>query len=330
MKRVKIILFGFGNMGRNHARVISESADTELLAVVDPRAQGEVTSKGLKVLASADEALLAGADAYVVATSTETHFELLTRLIPLRKPILVEKPVCHELDQAHQLEELARSHGTPVRVGHLERLNPAVLKLKEVLSQGLVGKPIHFSFTRAGGYPSRIKAGNNVVVDLAVHDIDVFHFLVGPSHLVASITHRSMNPEFVDTAEMMLSSRAGASASLHVNWITPAKLRTLRVTGTRGVCQVDYILQTCVLSGGGLLQVDSGSRSDFRSLIEQYQSTDRIEFGVTKTEPLKVQLAQFVAMVNGSSDSLCSMKDSIAALEVAVSALERAQGGDQA
>jgi UDP-N-acetylglucosamine 3-dehydrogenase len=332
-KRLRIILFGYGNMGRNHFRVLSEHPGVEVLAVVDPALDSVMLgdSRGI-FLRSIQDSLLEQADAFVVASSTETHFDVATALIPFAKPILLEKPVSHRLELAQRLREQALKHGTEVRVSHPERMNPAVAKLKEVIESGVIGIPVHYSFTRAGGYPSQVKSGNNVLIDLAVHDLDVLNLLAGETSHLASVVHRSRNGEHVDTAEILLTTRSRASASLHVNWVTPTKIRTLRVTGTRGVCMVDYILQSCVLHGGNLLRSDQGVGSDYRSLIAQYQSGDRLEFGVRREEPLKLQLEQFISLANqpGMATSLCPISDSIAALELATLALERGHEGVRA
>ena len=98
-------------------------------------------------------------------------------------------------------------------------------------------------------------ANNNVLMDLAVHDIDVLHSLVGmhPGFEVKGVAlHSILRENVFDTAEILLENSRSMSASIHVNWITPTKIRNLRVTGTGGVCMVDYILQTCVLLGGDL------------------------------------------------------------------------------
>src|SRR5262249_38343054 len=155
---------------------------------------------------------------------------------------LVEKPLCATFEQARALAALAEERGVRLAVGHVERFNPAVRKLREVIQAGWVGEPIHFSFTRVGGYPETLVPGNNVLLDLAVPGIDVLRSLVGPLRLEASVSHATVREGVLDTAEILLTCAAGSSATVHVNWITPTKIRTLRVTGTRGMCFVDYIL----------------------------------------------------------------------------------------
>lgn len=317
MKKLKVTLFGFGNMGKNHARVLREHPGIELLGVIDPKMDGQ---PGF----SADwkPEWVDASDAFVVASGTETHHALGMKLLELGKPILIEKPLADDFKNAKALSDQARASGSLLAVGHLERFNPAVRKLKEVLSAGWVGEPIHFSVTRVGGYPQHVSPHNNVLVDLAVHDFDVLNHLVGPMKVVSGIGHQTWKQGIIDTAEIIAKSEKGPSASLHVNWVTPTKIRTLRVTGTKGVCFVDYILQTCTLYGGNLLKEVPANEFNFHSLLEDYRNTDRVEFGVKKEEPLKVQLNEFIKAASGRKSELCLHADALYAVQAAESALQ--------
>ena len=76
----------------------------------------------------------------------------------------------------------------------------------------------------------------------------------------------------------MLESAAGPTASVHVNWVTPTKIRTLRVTGTRGVCFMDYILQSCELYGGNLTKrIEPAPVESLESIQEHYRTTDKVD-----------------------------------------------------
>jgi UDP-N-acetylglucosamine 3-dehydrogenase len=235
----------------------------------------------------------------------------------------VEKPVASTFVQGRRVIEAAQQAGLRLAVGHVERFNPAVRKLREVIREGWLGTPIHFAFTRVGGYPDTVLAGNNVLLDLAVHDIDVLRSLVGPLRVEHSTCHVTFREGIFDTAEISLGAAAGSSASVHVNWITPTKIRSVRVTGTRGVCFVDYILQTCELLGGSLLKNIEPVTSSFEVLQELYRSTDRVQFGVQKVEPLRAQAEQFRAFIGGGEPGeLCTGRDALAAVLLAERAIQ--------
>ena len=321
---IKIVLVGSGKMGRNHLRVVKEDPRFELVAVVDPKPPADLAAKhpGLRILANLTEARGFDWDCAIVAAPTQYHFELGRQLVALRKPFLLEKPLASTPEQCRELLAEATQAGVRFGVGHVERFNPVVRKVKEVIASGWVGDPLHFSFTRVGGYPDSVTAGNNVLLDLAVHDLDVLNFVMGPVTIRSSVCHSSWQKGIYDTAEILAVSEKGFSANFHVNWITPTKIRTLRVTGTRGVCLVDYILQSCVLLGGNLMKRGPTQDFDFHSLAEEYRATDRVEFGVKKEEPLKVQLGELYHFLRGEPSEICTAEAGAQAVSLASTAIE--------
>ncbi len=322
--KLKVILVGCGKMGRNHLRVLLEDRRFQVMAVVDPGlSQEDPALAGTLLLSSLDEVSRLDWDCAVVTTPTVTHMAVAKKLIPIGRPILMEKPLASTRSDCLDLIALGRKHKTILAVGHLERFNPAIRKLHEVIRSGGLGDPIHFTFTRVGGYPESVAPGNNVLLDLAVHDLDILRVLVGPMKVRAALCHSSWRTGVLDTAEILTSNDQGVSASLHVNWITPTKIRTLRVTGTRGVCFVDYILQTCVLMGGSLIQQSPDERFNFETLMENYKTSDRIEFGVKREEPLKVQLDQFYKLITEGQSQICQVEEAAAAVELAEEAIQK-------
>ena len=308
-------------MGKNHLRVLKETPGFNVVAVVDVVASA--ADVGVPVFRSLSDLKDSAYQAAVVATPTATHFEVAEALIARGKHLLVEKPLANNYADARKLIELAEAKGTRLVVGHVERFNPAARKLREVISGGWLGTPVHFSFTRVGGYPETLIHGNNVLLDLAVHDIDMFRSLVGQVRLEASLCHSTWRSGVLDTAEIFLSGASGPSASIHVNWVTPTKIRSIRVTGTRGVCFVDYILQTCELLGGSLLKGNEPEDSSFENILDHYRTTDRINFGVPKEEPLRAQAAQLVRFFErGEVGELATGHDALAAVLIAERAVD--------
>jgi UDP-N-acetylglucosamine 3-dehydrogenase len=266
-------------------------------------------------------------DCAVVATPTVLHHPVAIELIRRGKDLMVEKPLASTFDDCADLVSAATQKGVKMAVGHVERFNPVIRKLREVIASGLIGTPIHFSVTRVGGYPETLTQGNNVLIDLAVHDFDVLRSMLGPLRISASICHSTVQEGICDTAEILLSGATGTSATVHVNWVTPTKIRTIRVTGTRAVLFVDYILQTCTMVGGNLLDTRMEQSAPFDRLVELYKNTDRIEFGVQKQEPLRVQLEQFYTLLTeGTPGNLCMGAEASAALLLAQRAFANWEG----
>jgi len=319
----RMALVGIGQMGRNHLRVLSESPLVQLVVVVDNAIEepDRAILRGAK-FARTIEAIDPGEiDCVVIATPTQTHHALVRHFLERGVDVLVEKPIAATLAHAVELKQLAEERGLRLMVGHLERLNPAVRKLKQAIDHGWLGDVIHFDVTRVGGYPTQVKGGNNVLLDLAVHDIDVLNYLYGPFEHHASICHSIAAPGVYDTAEILLAAPDGPSAAIHVNWITPTKIRTLRVTGTKGVCFVDYVLQTCELMGGDLVKRQHSGDSQYPEFIRGYVNADRLVFGVMTREPLLIQLENLVRELRGGLSEICSVDDAIHAVRIAHAAV---------
>jgi UDP-N-acetylglucosamine 3-dehydrogenase len=323
--KIKVIIIGLGRMGRNHLRVIADDKRFEIVGLVDKKFVREVPEefRSYDIFSALTDALKVKFDCAVIAVPTHYHFDIAKAVVEKGKHILIEKPICRTSEQAKKLLGLAKKNKSKVFVGHVERFNPAVQKLNELIHSGALGKPIHFSFTRVGGYPFEVDHSNNVLLDLAVHDLDVLGLLAKDMRVYSSVCHSSWRKGVLDTAEILLKGKNDTSASVHVNWITPTKIRSLRVTGTKGVCFVDYILQTCTLYGGNILSPSERRATDFSSLIEAYRNSDRIEFGVKKEEPLKLEIEAFYNALNGKTTNICSGYDGLLALSLAEEAIIR-------
>ena len=325
----KVVLVGFGRMGRNHFRVLMDNPRVQLVAVVDPFANTPTNRalipSSVQTLDTLDQLATIAFDALVVATPTQTHYEVVKSLFAFNKPVLVEKPICSSESDGEELMRLAQEKGILLAVGHVERHNPAIKKLKEVVQSGIIGTPIHCSVTRVGGYPDNVQEGNNVLLDLAVHDLDVLQMIFGQFEFQSSIVHSTVKEGIFDTAQIVGICQGGVSADIHVNWITPTKIRAIRLTGTHGVCFVDYMLQTCSLMGGNLLKQRPDNYFSYQELIEMYRGSDKIEFGVTRQEPLRVQLDQFVNALEGKPHALCTAEEAIRVVQLAEQSLAEAR-----
>ena len=322
---IRTVVVGAGRMGKNHVRTVLASPRFQLVAVVDPARPQLAGAPAVPVVPAIAD--VPGAfDLAIVAAPTAHHHELGKALLAAGTHVLLEKPLASTAAAARELAALARATGAKLAVGHVERFNPAVAKLAEVIRSGLLGAPIHFSFTRVGGYPSTVLAGNDVLLDLAVHDIDVFSSLCGDCRLIASQTHVTTPQPVADTATMLLRSASGVTADIHTNWITPTKIRQIRVTGTAGVCFVDYILQTCELWGGNLLTRIAPAEVDFDRLRTIYANADKIHFAVETREPLMLQLDQLADYLERDEVGRLCLADTAAAT-VAIAEAARLDAG---
>ncbi len=303
--RIPVVLLGLGNMGRNHLRVITADTRFELVAVMDPMVT-ELPA-GLPynppLVKSLKDILRFNFSAAVVATPTQTHFEIVEALLQADKHVLVEKPAASTFSQSVALRDLAAKRNLVLCVGNIERCNPAVSKLQEVVQSGLIGTPVHCNATRAGRFPGEVKPGNHVILDLAVHELDVLRMVLGPLKVLHSVCHSTRLNDIYDTAEILLQSHHGISGSVHVNWLSPQRIRNMRVTGSHGVCEIDYIQQACTVYGQDLKSRRPASFADVAVTRDDF--CERMVFPVTKAESLKIQLGEFHGALARQPHRLC-------------------------
>lgn len=299
-------------MGRNHFRCIREDARFDLIAVVDPILPNLAE---LPLLRSVEQALALSWDLALVAVPTEMHFELVHKLLLNDRHVLVEKPAAATHVEARVLVELAKSRSLCLAVGNIERCNPVVRSLQYLIEKGVLGRLVHLSGTRAGAFPRNVKTGNDVILDLAVHELDVFRMLLGPLELRYCMAHSTRLPGIIDTAEILLATQEGCTGSVHVNWLSPQRLRQIRVTGTEAVCAVDYIAQSCRLYGEGL---KARWASQIPDLIWADPSTnfDEATLTVEKQETLKIQLDQLHRYLTGDTHQLATGEQLIESVEM--------------
>ena len=150
--------------------------------------------------------MLEKVDAVCVAVPTEFHFPIIKEIIKYNNKIsiLVEKPLAYNLEQCKQILELANQKNVKIHVGHIERFNPIVLKIKDLIDSGTLGKIISISTKRVSPIPVRIR-DVGVVMDLAIHDIDVSRHLVSKDILKVSASNVN-NSKGIETHSNLLLS----------------------------------------------------------------------------------------------------------------------------
>ena len=171
---LRVSVVGAGLMGRIHARVVAEHPQTQLADVVDssPDAERVAWDRRARWLRDLDE-LLAGPlpDAAIVSVPTSEHAAVALPLLEAGVPVLVEKPIAAEVEEARALIDAARAAGVALAVGHVERFNPAVRALEERLRDGALGRVFQFHARRLSPFPQRI-GDTGVAHDLATHDLE--------------------------------------------------------------------------------------------------------------------------------------------------------------
>ncbi len=323
MTRVAVI--GVGMMGRNHVRVYSEMPNVELVAVVDQNtALAEPLSSMYHIPLFSDFREMVEKvkpDAVSVAVPTEFHYEVVKELLQMNCNVLVEKPIAATLEQARELLNLADRYNCVLTVGHIERFNPAIVELKRRLDSGELGRVFQVHARRVGPFPTRIQ-DVGVIKDLAIHDLDIMHYVTG-SYVdrvyaeAKSTIHEKCEDMFVGT----LHFRDNTIGLLEINWLTPTKIREFYVTGDRGMFRVNYITQDlCFFENA---EFDNSEWSPL-SLLRGVSEGAIIQYAIKKKEPLRNELETFIGYLQGKANRLVSGTDAMEALKVAMALVESA------
>ena len=312
-------MVGAGGMGARHLLKLGEIPGVVVAGLVDPDPATDALSASHGVQRYPDVGALLAAhvvDAACVATPTPTHHAVVRRLIDAGIHVLVEKPIAATLEEADDLIAAAAAAGIVLAVGHVERHNPAVQELRRLVADGTLGTISSIVARRVGGVPLREPA-TDVVLDLAVHDIDVMAFVLGgePS-LLAAHGSRTFQGSRHDSAEILLKIGT-ASGFIQANWVTPTKVRTLTVTGSHGLAEANYVTQQLTLFETAWIE----DAADFGEFVDAFGRPRQLELPVARQEPLWRELAAFVQDVrDGEISQSVSATDARRALALALEA----------
>ena len=231
-RALRVGVIGAGVMGSNHARVLVGLPDIELVGVVDPLPAHRTRATeltGCRTFADIDQLIAEGVDAVTIAAPTHLHHPIALACIARDIHILVEKPVASSVEEGREIVDAARRAGVTLMVGHVERFNPAVAAIKQAIS----GEDIlSIAITRVGPFPPRM-SNVGVVIDLAVHDIDLIRWFTESDIVEVQPQLSSAVAEREDIALLQFRTASGVLAHINTNWLTPFKARNVTVA-TRG------------------------------------------------------------------------------------------------
>jgi UDP-N-acetylglucosamine 3-dehydrogenase len=302
---LRVGVVGVGVMGSNHARVFADLPGVRLVGVADPDdKQRDFVADALGCPAFNDvETLLAsGVDAVTIAAPTHVHRELALACIGQGVHVLVEKPIAPSVEEGRAIIAAARHARVTLMVGHVERFNPTVEAIKEAIRDEDI---LSIAITRVGPFPPRM-SNVGVVIDLAVHDIDLIRWFTESE--IAEVQPQLSNAvaEREDIALLQFRTASGVLAHINTNWLTPFKARNVTVA-TRNKYVMGDLLTRQVSECFGF-QPD-GSYS-MRHL------------SVGHAEPLRAELQAFVAAIRSGTDPAVTGEEGVASLAIAIRCLE--------
>ena len=313
---LKMAVIGVGSMGRNHARVLMDIPDVQMVGIADKSLNNaHIVADKYRIPVYEDHNQLfeeCSPSAVIIAVPTTHHREIAIDAIKRGIHVLIEKPIASTIEEAEDIIQTADQHHVIIAVGHIERFNPAVIELKRRIDAGELGQIFMIHARRLSPYPRRIN-DVGVAKDLATHELDMMRYLTGEEvvHVSAEISKVMQSPH-EDIVFGLLRFQNGILGILDVNWVTPTIVRELTITGEKGMFVVNYLSQEL------FFHENPASRQPLERALWDFtvNAGHMTRFQINKREPLRSELESFISAVKTGGKPLINGYDGLATLKL--------------
>ncbi|MEJ8278288.1 Gfo/Idh/MocA family protein [Pseudonocardia spirodelae] len=304
----RVAVVGYGYWGSKHVRVLSATAGVSVAVVdQDERRLAEAAARhpGVQLHRGLAD-VLDDVEGVVVATPAGSHAAVAAQALCAGRHVLVEKPLTTSVADAERLVDLARRAGVHLMTGHTFEYNPAVRKLREIVRSGALGRTLYIDAQRLS--LGRYQPDVDVVWDLAPHDISIVSYLLDEMPASTSVwAQRNVGIRHNDVAHLRLDFPGSrVTAYLHVSWLSPRKVRTVTVVGTRRMAVYDDMSDNERIRiydiGVDPATVDDGDGA--HAVPMTYRTGDITSPYIAFEEPLALQDGHFVDCIHGRTRCL--------------------------
>ena len=312
--RIKIGVIGVGHLGKHHVKHLSEISEANLIGVFDiDRDKSNSISKKYNTKTFDDlHTLIQSCEALSVVTPTQHHAGIAEECLRSKKHIFIEKPITSTLPEADNLLRLAEDSGTIIQVGHIERLNPALLALDSYTL-----KPKYIEVQRLAPYTAR---GTEVpvVLDLMIHDIDIVLALVKSPVKTIHASGLSIMTDSVDIANARIHFENGTIANITSSRIAKDKVRKLKAFQDEMYVTIDFLLGLTEVyrvvnkkDPNALMSVPLNETGGSKQIVYEKPL-------VQAADPLRMELSNFIDSIRGNATPAVSGANGREALKVAI------------
>lgn len=310
-------LIGYGYWGPNLLRNFMEASGAEVTMVSDRRPERLALAKkrypSIEVTTDHRELIQSTkVDAVAIATPVSTHFPLAMEALQAGKHVLVEKPMASNSDEALRMRDEAAKRGRVLLVDHTFVYTGAVRKIRDLIVSGQLGDIYYYDSVRVN--LGLFQHDTNVFWDLAVHDLSIIDFLLAPKPCAVSATgvsHIAGQPQNIGYLTLFYDTPL--IAHIHVNWMSPVKLRNTLIGGSQRMVVYDDVEPTekvKIYDKGVSIQSDPDS---IYQLLISYRTGDIWIPQVDSTEALKLEANHFIRCIEQGE---CPMTGADAGLRV--------------
>ncbi len=281
-------VIGVGYLGQHHARIFSSIDGVRLFAVVDSnrtRAQEIADRYGCMAFTNYED-ILEHVDAVSIVTPTISHYQIAMECIKAGKHLLIEKPITRTIEEADELLKASEDQGVILQVGHLERFNPVVTKMNQIIKT-----PLFFESERLSPFLGR-GADVDITLDLMIHDIDIVMSIINTnsvSHIKAS--GFKLVTENIDYANAWIEFENGSCGLFTASRISSEKSRKMKIFQDESYIIVDF------------------QNLEIKRFYGKEGGIAQENIKVEPKEPLKEEIEDFVKCINNKTTPLvCGLK----------------------
>ena len=303
MSRVRTAVIGCGHFGRFHAEKHRDLPGADLVAVVDrdlERAQAVADAAGTGALSDPSD-LVGRVDGVSVVVPTRDHHQVAGPLLDAGIHVLIEKPIAGTLDEAGDLIERAAAAGCVLQVGHLERFNPAILALEDVIDQ-----PQFIESHRIAPFKPR-GTDVDVILDLMIHDIDLIQHLIGRPLLSVDAVGVPVLSAHDDIANARLHFEGGCVVNVTASRVSLKSERRMRLFQKNAYISIDFQSRQATIARRGEGEMFPGV-PDVRLEHRQFEPNDA----------LSLEIQAFLDAVQGRRAVAVTGEDGLEALRTAL------------
>jgi predicted dehydrogenase len=305
-KKIRVGAIGIGHLGNYHLQKYQKLEICEITAVADMIMDRAQKAAGIyKCAAFSDyRAMLGKVDAVSISVPTGGHHEVTRDFLAAGVDVLVEKPICATLVQADELIRLAKKKNLILQVGFVERFNPAIMALENVIE-----KPMFIEAHRLHPFFER-GTDVDVILDLMIHDLDIILKFVNSPIIGVEAVGVPILSDKIDISNVRISFATGCIANVTASRISAKTMQKIRFFGAEGYhsvdCQKREILSLSKRkNGAGQLQIVQNN-------IE-----------VASHDPLEEEIRSFLNAVVNRSKPLISGEDARKSLELAIDIMKK-------
>ena len=308
MLKKNIAVIGCGRWGKNLIRNFNDLGVLLYVCDTNREALYDIEYPGIKMVYDYRQLFeKLDVEGVVVATPSDTHYKIACEAIRSGKDVFVEKPMALTVDEGADMVRLAEENKKILLVGHLLEYHPAVVKLKEMIDSGILGKVNYISSTRLDF--GNIQQGIDVLWTFAPHDIDTILMLMDRMPLsVTTMGGDYIENGVVDVSVNTLDFGRGLKALLFLSWLYPYKERKLVVIGDRGMVVFDDVGQNKLI-----VYPQSVTWSHGRPITEMVGGA---VVKVDDVEPLRLECLDFIRCIETRQQPKVSTKRALQVIEL--------------